>query len=53
MQGISYPGKIALVSIWSRMVLTQIITQVYKDSHLEIRTKYEYLTGITHFDTHG
>ena len=31
MQELWYQGKIALESIWFRMVLTQIITQVYKD----------------------
>ena len=29
-----YLGKIGLVTIWFRMILTQIITQVYKYSHL-------------------
>ena len=32
-------AKIALVSIWFKMVLTQIITQVCNNSHLEIPTK--------------
>ena len=29
------------------MGLTQISTQVYKDFHLDIYTKYQFLTGIT------
>ena len=29
------------------MVLTQTITWVYKDSHLDRPTKYQYLTGMT------
>ena len=29
------------------MVLTQIITWVYKDSHLDIPTKYQNLTSVT------
>ena len=37
MQEPSYVGTIALVSIWFRMELTQIITWVYKGfSHLDI-----------------
>ena len=32
MQESSYLGNITLVSIWFRMVLTQIITHVYKNS---------------------
>ena len=32
MQEPSYPGHIALASIWSRMVLTQIITWVLIDT---------------------
>ena len=32
MQEPSYLGKIALVSIWFRMVFTQIITRIQKDS---------------------
>ena len=39
--------KITIVSIWLRMVLTQIITQVCKDSQFDISTKYQYLSGIT------
>lgn len=36
------------VSTWFGMVLTQIVTWVYKDfSHLEAPTKYQYLSGIT------
>jgi hypothetical protein len=45
----SYLEKNALESIWSRMLLTQIIvTRVYKErfSQLDIPTNYEYLTGI-------
>ena len=47
MQEPSYLGKVALISIWFRMVFTQTKTQVYKDSHLEIPTKYQYLTDVT------
>jgi hypothetical protein len=37
-----------LVSIPFRMVLTQLITHVYKRfSHLDISTKYQYLIRIT------
>jgi hypothetical protein len=43
MQEPSYLGKITLV--WFRMVLTQIITWVYKDS-LTLPTNYQYLTGV-------
>jgi hypothetical protein len=32
MQELSYLGKVTLVLIWFRMVLTQIITQVFKNS---------------------
>ena len=32
MHELSYFGKIALVSIWFRMVLTQIVIKVHKDS---------------------
>ena len=32
MQEPSYQGKIAVVSIWLRMILTQKITRIYKDS---------------------
>ena len=46
-----YLGKISMVSIWFRMVLTQIITQIYKDS-FDVPTKYQYL-WYYHFDTHG
>ena len=43
----SYLGKTIVVSIWSRMVLTQIMIRIYKDSHLDIFTKYQDLIGIT------
>jgi hypothetical protein len=33
LQDPSHLGKIALISIWFRMVVTQLITPVYKDSH--------------------
>ena len=46
MQELPYLGQIALVSIWLRLVLTHIKI-VYKDSRLDIPTKYEYLTGDT------
>ena len=36
-------GKLALVSIWFRIILTQIITTVYKDSP----TIYQYMIGST------
>jgi hypothetical protein len=43
-----YIGRVTLVSMWFRMVLTQIITRVDKRlSPLDIPTKYQYLTGIT------
>ena len=32
MQELSYLGGIVLVSMWTRMVLTEIITRVYKVS---------------------
>ena len=47
MQERSYLDKFAIVSIWFRMGLTQISTQEYKDFHLDIPTKYQYLTGCT------
>ena len=51
-KNLDYPSKISLISIWIRMVLTQKVTQICKDrfSHLEMPTKYQYLTGITNFD---
>ena len=39
--------KSVLVLMWFRMVLTQITTWVKQDSHLDIPTKYQYLTGMT------
>ena len=50
MQGPSYLGKIALVSIWFRWYWSCIKTRVYKDFSLDKPTKYEYLTGITIFN---
>ena len=47
MQDRLYLNKFVIVSIWFRMGLTQISTQVYKDFHLDIPTKYQYLTGST------
>ena len=47
MQEPSYLGKIALLSIWFGMVLTQIVTQVYKFSHLATTIKYRYLNKFT------
>ena len=48
MQEPSYLSKMALVWIWIRMVLTLIISQVYKRfSHLDIPTKHQILTGVT------
>jgi hypothetical protein len=38
-----YLGKIALVSIRLRMVLTN--SGIQRFSHLDISTKYQYLTG--------
>ena len=46
MQEPSYLGKITVVSIWFRMVLTQIMTWVCKDS-FTFPTKYQCLTGVT------
>ena len=47
-KNVSYLGEIALLSMWFRMVLTQILTQVYKDkSHLDMCTRYLCLAGIT------
>ena len=44
----SYPGKIALESIWFTMVSTQKSTQVYKDSlTLTYPANINILTGIT------
>ena len=42
MQKLLYVGKIVLVSICFRMLLTQV-----KTPYLEISSKYQYLTGIT------
>ena len=48
MQEFSYLGKIALLSISFSMILTQIITQVYKDSlTLTYTSNIKYLAGIT------
>jgi hypothetical protein len=48
MQEPTYLGKRAPVSVWFRMVLTQIMTRMYKDSlTLTYPFKYEDLTGIT------
>ena len=47
MQKPPYLDKISLVSIWLGMVSTQLLTWVYKVSHLEIPVKYHYLTDIT------
>ena len=47
MQEPSYLNKITLLYMWYRMVVTQIITWVYKDSHLDIPTKYQNLTSVT------
>jgi hypothetical protein len=48
MQEFSYLGKIALLSISFSMILTQIITQVYKDSlTLTYTSSIKYLAGIT------
>jgi hypothetical protein len=49
MQEPSCVGKIALMSMWFRMVLTQIITRVDKDSVTlrSISIKYHYSIGIT------
>ena len=35
------------VSKWFKMILTQIRTRVYKDSHLDIPTIYQYVISIT------
>jgi hypothetical protein len=41
-------GKIAQLAICFRMILTQIVTHVYKKiPHLDIPTRYQYYTGIT------
>ena len=40
-----YVVKIALVSIWFEMVLTQTITQVYKGSHLTYPQNINILTS--------
>ena len=48
MQELTYLGKRAPISVWFRMVLTWIITQMYKDSlTLTYPFKYEHLTSIT------
>ena len=47
MQEPSYLGKVALLSIWFGMVLTQIVTQVYKFSHLATTIRYRYLNKFT------
>jgi hypothetical protein len=47
MQEPQYLGKITLVLIWFRMVLTQIITHVYRDSvNLDDPIKYQHSTVI-------
>ena len=47
MQEPQYLGKITLVLIWFRIVLTQIITHVYRDSlNLDEPIKYQYLTRV-------
>ena len=49
-QNLSHPDKKITpeVSTWFRMILTQLITWVYKDSsHFDEPTKYQYLTCIT------
>lgn len=46
MQEPSYLDEFSLVSIWFGIVLTQILTWVYKDSHLHIPIKYQDLTDI-------
>ena len=57
MQELSYKGKIALVPLWFKIVFTPIITPVDKDSltltYPPNITKYQYLVGISNFDTHG
>ena len=54
MQELSTSGKIALVSKWFKVVLTQIITRVYNEfSHLQMPTKYGNLTSITILIPHG
>jgi hypothetical protein len=47
MQESSCLDRIVLVSMWFRMVLTQITTWVEQDSHPDIPTKYQYFTGMT------
>ena len=49
MQESSYQRKVVLISIWFRMVLTQTITWVYKDSLTLTHTHQlsKKLTGIT------
>ena len=48
MQELVYLGEIVLVSIWFRMVLTEIKTERYKKilSPCDIYHQYRYLTGI-------
>ena len=52
MQELSYKGKIALVSLWFKIVFTPIITPVDKEDTLTLTyppniTKYQYLVRIS------
>ena len=52
MQEFSHRGKIAVVSIWFRMELTQIISWVYKDSPT-LRYPPSIFDWYCNFDTPG
>ena len=52
MQDPSYVGKVSLVSIWFRMVLTQIITQVYKKFSPGHTHQISMFDWYYNFDTH-
>ena len=46
MQEPSYLSKVALVSIWFRMVYNNN-SSIQRFSHLDIPTRYQYLTSVT------
>ena len=51
-KNLSYIGKIALVPMWVRMVLTQIRTRVYEDS-LTLTNQTSIFDWYCHFVTSG
>ena len=53
MQEPSYLGKTVLVSMWFRMVLTQILTRVQKDFPALTCPQISIFDWYHNFDTHG